>query len=256
MSRHGLDRKVADIERTVAGRGFSRNVAAERLAIGYARVVEEMPKEIRTLLSDSLHVPPRRRVRLISKLPSPFSPTAAPAHKVILAHALKMGAVIYETRALEDGNTELRTLDGGAARAAGADWAVVRHGPSSPPIQELLKAPAQFESLKREQEAFSNLLFLSKMELSFFDGLPQYPGYDVESVHFIDTRLERARSYLYRAHGWSVANQKVGLDSWGFSAWPERADSDSPDSIPATLFGIQVGLRGTRKARSSTRRRP
>jgi len=116
---------------------------------------------------------------LVSALPHPFRPFAAPIHKLLIAHALECDKDIYlqGKYVLEDNRRERLNLFFDSDKYAGkANIIIPRHG--SEPQDTSFLEPPEIQSLKLRQLMLADWIpSKSGRDFSFFEGYPN-PGTD------------------------------------------------------------------------------
>jgi hypothetical protein len=227
-----------------------RNRAADRLAEGYRLFVsKEMPEEVVADLDRSLRKVDERRVLLVGRLPKPFSPGAAPIHKLLIAHALWRKALDYEQKELDSSGGQLVLLvDGKPPEPIAPGLAIARHG-ADRPLKRFIPNKAEREDLEQRQSAFSDLLRMKALEYTFFDH-PKHPPLDPASLRFVRHRRPKAAAYISRMYGLNVVVGAKDGEPVFEAVHPEDPGREPPD-LPKRLFGVEVTSRAQEAATSA-----
>lgn len=240
-SIEALEAEAADL--LAADEVAGRDKAAERLASGYRDFLEyEIPENIVTDLDRSLRTVAGRCVLLVGRLSKPFSPGAAPIHKLLIAHALWRNVLTYEIKDLdsEDDQLVLR-VNGQPPEPVTPDHAIARHG-ADRPLQRFIPNDAEREALERRQSAFSDLLRMKALDYTFFDH-PKHPPLNPAALRFVRHRRRKAAAYIGRMFGLNVDVGGTARAPVFVVVHPEDPGREPPD-LPERLFGVAVTRKG------------
>lgn len=209
-----------------------------------ARCYTQCAKE---LIENPLHVELNERlkrsireahatVRLVDrKYAAPFAPTAAPVHKLLVAHAMEIGAVFYSTDIV-------RRAGVGSKRSVRAKIAVgneefpattavrVRHG-ADPNFGGLLNA-LEVGDLKRRQDVLNRHHAHPIWPRGGFPPAPGQPRQDPTSDEFVESRLKYAKAAIRLLSG----NARLWRRSGGYAV----AIDEGLPWMPDHLFSVPL----------------
>lgn len=196
--------------------------AAEMLATlpEYASINEELVESMK---------PFRQLVFLTDhKWSKPFSPNAAPIHKLLVAHAKLAGRVDYLHGAIE--NCENRYVIGGREfQPKDKVFPIVRHGADPKPVLRSFLSVGDIDDLEAKQLAFPELS--DQLWSSPFPPMAGKPGYDPTSRTFIEDRRPLASDAIRVVDRFARVRSSLG----GFIVtYPKVIPAMAPD----ILFGI------------------
>ncbi|HYE28263.1 MAG TPA: trypsin-like peptidase domain-containing protein [Allosphingosinicella sp.] len=217
-------------------------LGSESLAEVYLRAARELPAEIALWLTDSLRLQLIDRIELIAMERWPFSPMAAPIHKLLLAHAIN-NSVISHTRGRVDAYDRqwIRYLpldengnEGPPVRREGV--VVIRHG-SSPNFAKFFK-PSEEKAKLRLIDRQKKLAPDADRPMWREGGAPllQWPP-DPPFRDAIKHRLPLADALVHRMVG--LVGKLDADENLGFVF-----DNPSPEilaRLPNELFGFPLG---------------
>lgn len=170
------EQKICDAERKAAETGLSRDDSTKLLFEFYTGLVRSLSRKVRGILNDALVGNDgffrNRQIHLVGRSPFPFLPGTAPINKLIMAHLIAEGAVIYHRGELVGGERDdkfrLDLCDLEGPKFEDFDYCVVRIG-AEPPIETM------FENFKPEH----------KSELTF--QLNDFPPGAIDPNIFLDS---------------------------------------------------------------------
>lgn len=229
-----VKKKLVDLEKKVRDKaGGDENKAAHMYAAGFDAIKSSIPGSVREFLEKSLKHR-TRPVRLVGKLPHPYSQEAAPIHKFMIAHAISAGAIAYTQGELTDGPT-LKVPGLPDENLAGATC-VARHG-SKPPLRGLF-SDLEIETLRTNQRLLADLLEQEPYPVSHWSNWSDYPDRNPEGIEFARFRYPLAAEYVLRRYKLPLG---IRLDKGGGAAnyviFVDPASSTPTKELPAAIFG-------------------
>jgi hypothetical protein len=138
----------------------------------------------------------KAKVTLIGRLVRPFEISAAPIHRLILAHSLNEGRVNYlrgkVTR--ERGQYFITDEETDVTSKLDFDEVVIRHGSDKPVVSFLGDVAA--EKMEDEQRLIGDYLALKGFSRSFYNNAALYPERGAGSFDFVDLRRDLAEEMM------------------------------------------------------------
>lgn len=208
--------------------------AQENLAKVYKTAARALPEALERKLTTSL-TDVTLLVRLVGEDENAFARDAAPIHKLLVAHAMRHGAVDYykgkvELSADPEPNQVTTLKIDGLEDEVTDDVVVARHGASSA-LQAIIGGRKQaFEELKDAQMVLSDGLVAPFWMGSIGPG-PGFPKHDINDRDFLLSRLDKA---IGLARIWP--HLRFTPTSGGFS----METSEAQGWMPRSLFGVPV----------------
>lgn len=229
LDETGIKDLMADLESSVL-KSHAKNQEAASVAYyeGYNTLLEDAPPAALQLLDNSLRTDLTEPVTLIGRTSRPFSLTAAPIHKFLLAHALRSGVVIYQKGELHDGPN----LDPGPLK----EPCVVRHGPKNDMAG--LIDDEQIKHLRERQLVISDLLASVPYDGSYWARWRDYPEQDFQNPVFVQLRYTAAVSYVNKAF-----SELLHKEDKLYFVIQQPLKPDLSRLMPSALFGIRTEVR-------------
>lgn len=241
LDRTSMNAKLRDTEAKVqeyAGKLDDEKAAAKYGEL-YPELLQKMDTGCRNFLNASLikRDPP---LRLVGQLSSPYSMNAAPVHKLIIAHAIDAGAIIYEQGKLIDGPKFKPEV--GPEQELADTLCVARHG-SAHPLSAILE-DTEIDQLKNNQRLLADLLEEMPYSDEYWANWDIYPARNVASTEFVRFRMPLAANHVMNSYRLPLAlgfedempAYVIGVDSNGMSP---------SGKLPTSLFGVPTVARST-----------
>ena len=202
-----------------------------QLETAYIGAAGNLPTDLlRELEASRIRILPL--VWLVGRHHTPFAKDAAPIHKLLVAHAIRMGSICYVKGSVSVDEDQNITIDAQTdTPRLPLRSVVVRHGADNSLLKLLKHKPDQLAKLVRAQRTLSDSLvspFWMKSEVASALG---YPAHDPADKDFQKDRFRRAKS-IERI--WPHLRLARGVNEF-------IIESDKPDGWwPKSLFGIPV----------------
>lgn len=138
----------------------------------------------------------KSKVTLIGRLSHPFEISAAPIHRLILAHSLNEKRINY-LRGLvtrERGQYFITDEQTGVTTKLDFDEVVIRHGSDKPVVSFLGDVAA--EKMEGEQRLIGDYLGLKGFSRTFYNNAALYPERGAGSFEFVDLRRHLAEEMM------------------------------------------------------------
>ena len=230
LEEASLTDDVKDIEQKVMSESLNSDQAAVAYSEQYGDLAENLTVRIDRVMKsrhDDLSV------TLVGRLPQPFQRNVAPVHKLMVAHALRCGALTYvqgEIRAAADGSSCVIVTAEGERDIDPDANVVVRIGPKHP-LGGLLPSEA-VETLRHQQQEVADFLAPAPIDRTFFSK-PRVAPIRGSAEHAL-SRHELAAAFMAREFKSGI---KVSDESGTpFFTTTERCELELPNS----LFGIPL----------------
>ncbi len=201
----------------------------------YKGIYEDLPPVALGPLDRSLRTDLSDPVAMFGRTTKPYSLTAAPIHKLMLAHAIVKGAVVYRQAELRDGPS---LLIAGEAQDL-PQPCIVRHGPN-PDFGGLL-SQEQIDSLQPRQMVLDDVLAGGHYDGSYWAAWSEYPQQVFDDPAFVAFRFPAAQDYVLKE--FKIPLEQADLN--GKAGYQVRHDPRRPDlprRVPAHLFGITTRM--------------
>ena len=202
------------------------------LAKHYPKIFQALDGNSRALLDGSIYKP-TVPVRLVGTSETPYSLRSAPIHRLMIAHAIHSGAVVYEKGELVDGPAVKH--DDGTLADIKDSYCVARLGPV-PPLHTFLDQQ-EVGQLKSRQEALSDLVGTTPYSNDYWKGFDDYPQRDEAGLDFARRRLSLAAHYVTDTFGLRLG---LGRDEEGAFYAISKPMGQSSIRIPEHIFGIRA----------------
>jgi hypothetical protein len=177
-------------------------------------------------------------VRLLGMAASPFEPTSAPIHKMILAHALKERHIEYTQGTVRWSPPGYSIETEAGSSQIEFERMVVRHG-SKPPIGTIsgLLSPARVRS---QQHMLGDFLIIPDRADEFFNNEDVFPSFEHSRQGFVQTRLSLAQGFLSDRHNLAVEiDPAKPAELMSFAKGSGHPPTDL-ERLPASIFRIPV----------------
>ncbi|MEH0197550.1 FAD-dependent oxidoreductase [Caulobacter sp. CCNWLY153] len=213
--------------------------AALKFEEGLAQYIAgELPAGVEALLDSSLIQKHKRQVKLVGRLPRPYSLNAAPIHKLLIAHAFQRGVLVYHRGQLEPHGPKLVIKGQAGLLEEAPQYSIARHG-SELPVERFIQDDEERLDLKARQEQTADWLRSDVVPMGYYNTDPGlYPPHDVKNKAFIYSRFDLAREYVEEVAGGAL-RADVKRERC-FVAHPDRMRPLDLNKLPSSLFGIDV----------------
>jgi hypothetical protein len=161
-------------------------------------------------------------------LEAPYSMRSAPIHKLMIAHAIRNGAVEFHRGTVEKSSDQILAAD--KMFSENACKVIVRHGATAN-FHRLL-GKTQVDALRKKQEALSDF-HATKLWTGAFPVPAGYPVHDPKRPEFIKHRESLAKRAIQEIS----ADAELWVTKGGYKVvFPNHI----PTEAPTKLFGISV----------------
>jgi hypothetical protein len=135
------------------------------LKFAYDSAVQDLPGHARALLDDSIKhseaIP--GKIVMVSKEPHPFVPYSAPIHKLMIAHALQGGYVLYQSGQLDvRGRSSFLLKSDGTMEKVKNAFVIARHGAHPGTMLNLIREE-ELKSLRVRQTLMADYIDIDEV---------------------------------------------------------------------------------------------
>ncbi len=240
LMQTGIPNLLKSAEKAVRNKaGTDREIAAVEYQKCYQQILEDMPPVALEPLNRSLRDDLNEPVMMLGGTSTPYSLTAAPIHKLMLAHAISREVIEYKQANLADGPV----LMVGGVKASLAKPCIVRHGPD-PDLGGLLDK-AQIGALRDRQMVLDDVLSDAHYDGSYWAAWSEYPQQNFTDPGFVALRYRSAADYVLHEFNLPLTQ----ADDDGKASYYVSQDPKRPDlvrRVPPELYGIRTEVRPPR----------
>lgn len=186
---------IRNAERILSRFTNESDETARAIASQYAKIIGDMDLYDRNHIAKAMRNNLRNRVVLVGRNATPFRQSAAPIHKLLLAHLLFEGAISFvHGRIVDaaDGGTQVLGVDDrDSFPATSTDKIILRLGPEI--SLKTFLSESDIQTLKARQEALLDTLNRQFWPVSHCGGIDGYPDQDITDEQFVLRCFKRAQ---------------------------------------------------------------
>ena len=244
VDSEGLRERVRKVE--ARAETMEAGARAEFYHRRYTEIAADQDSAAQSLLHPLL--PGKNPIELIGRGTHPYDIGAAPIHKLLLAHSIEHGRIVFSR-----GDVTRRrgrywiTPPGGAIQRLDRDLVLVRHG-AVPPVKNFV-SEAQRQELEDLQRQLGDWLDIGDYDsVDYFNAPKLAPGRNRDFGAFVESRAELAQQFLRRRFGVAMRTPLDGAVP-GFEVVDDRpaGAGDGPfGPLPQEVFGIRLAKAGAR----------